>query len=430
MQPDEVKRIGIFEYDWSLYSFIKDLVIGLAEAGYQVDIFQKNQDTRLSFTNTDEFKKYGNVRYFTFTTSNKLPQRILRKSKDILGRLNRGYQQNPGNIIDGGILRESRKILDGSKYSCFIGIEKGGIIWAGMLSQLYKCPLAYYSLELYIEDHPAIRQYSSLRPAERKYHQLSGATIIQDKLRAQALLKYNEVDSTNLLYFPISVRGEVVEKKSDFFQQKFKIEGDKKLILYFGMIQEERFSTALVKIGDHFQSENILVLHGFGEQAYLAYLQSIADKDRVLFSLDFVAEDQILDVISAATIGLALYDNSTSNDRLAAFSSVKVAYYLQCGVPIIAFDSESFRELMKSFRCGELINSIDEIPQKVEIILKDYDSYKNQALMAFKKYYNFDENFKKFHRDFDDFISNKGLTKASSMNSSANQERIPNEDGI
>ena len=87
----------------------------------------------------------------------------------------------------------------------------------------------------------------------------------------------------------------------------------------------------------------MLVLHGYGNQTYLAYLQSIADMDRVVFSFDFVPEDKIIDVISSATIGLALYPNTSSNDRLAAFSSVKVAYYLQCGVPVIAFDSESFR---------------------------------------------------------------------------------------
>jgi glycosyltransferase involved in cell wall biosynthesis len=97
-----------------------------------------------------------------------------------------------------------------------------------------------------------------------------------------------------------------------------------------------------------------------------------------------------------------------SNDRLVAFSSVKVAYYLQCGDPIIAFDSESFRELMNAYKCGELINSIDEIPQKIEKILNDYDSYREQAFMAFREFYDFDKNFRKFKVNFENFITNKG----------------------
>ena len=76
---------------------------------------------------------------------------------------------------------------------------------------------------------------------------------------------------------------------------------------------------------------------------------------------------------------------------------------MQCGVPIIALDSESFRELMDAYKCGELINSIGEIPQKIEKILNNYGSYREQAFKAFKQFYDFDENFKKFILDFENF---------------------------
>lgn len=411
----EERRIGIFEYDWSMHSFIKDLIIKLAEAGYMVDIFQKNPNVSLDFTDAEQFKHYCNVRYFNLNTSNTMVQKIVRKFQGLLGRLNRDYRQNPKNIIDREILLRSKQIVNESRYQCFIGIEKKGLIWAGILSQIYECPLVYYSLELYLEDHPrlaallATKEYSCLRKTEKKYHQLSGATIIQDRLRGEALLKYNEMGSTNLICLPISVRGDIVEKKSGYFHQKYKINEAKKLLLYFGLIQDERFSTDLVRIASRLKEDIMLVLHGYGEQTYLAYLQSMADMDRVTFSFDLVAEEKIIDVISSATIGLALYENTNSNDRLAAYSSVKVAYYMQCGVPVIAFDSESFRELMNAYKCGELINSIDEIPLIVEKILNDYDSYRNQAFMAFRQFYDFDKNFEKFVVDFDSFIKNKCL---------------------
>jgi glycosyltransferase involved in cell wall biosynthesis len=408
MNIKEEKRIGIFEYDWSLHGFIKDLVIMLAEAGYLVDIFQKNPNNGLNFTNVEQFKHYSNVRYFNFSTSTTLVQKIVRKFKGLLGRLSRNYRQNPKSFIDSEILLRSKKIVSESTYQCFIGIEKKGLIWAGILSQLYGCPLVYYSLELYIEDHPEIKYYSYLRKAEKKYHQLSKATIVQDRLRARALMQYNDIKTTNLIYLPISVRGDIVEHKSRFFHEKYKIRETKKLLLYFGLIQHERFSTDLVRISDRLQDDIVLVLHGYGKQTYLDHLQSTADIERAVFSLDFVGEEKIIDVISSATIGLALYDNMNSIDRLAAFSSVKVAYYLQCGDPIIAFDSESFRELMNAYKCGELINSIDEIPQKIEKILNDYDSYREQAFMAFREFYDFDKNFRKFKVNFENFITNKG----------------------
>jgi glycosyltransferase involved in cell wall biosynthesis len=407
MDRKEERRIGIFEYDWSMYSFIKDLVIKLAEAGYKVDIFHKKPNVSLDFTNSEQFGHYKNVRYFNLSTSNTIARKIVRKFKGLLGRLNWDYLQNPRNIIDREILLRSTKIVNESRYQCFIGVEKKGLIWAGILSQMYKCPSVYYSLELYIEDHPDIKGYSYLRKAEKNYHRLSGATIIQDRLRAKTLMEYNEIETTDLIYFPISVRGDIVEKKSSFFHQKYKMNEAKKLLLYFGLIQDERFSSDLVGIASHLKDDIMLVLHGFGNQIYLTHLQSITDTDRVIFSLELVVEEEIIGLISSATIGLALYANTSSNDRLAAFSSVKVAYFMQCGVPVIAFDSESFRELMNAYNCGELINSIDEIPQKVEKILNDYDSYRKQAFMAFRRFYDFEENFKKFILDFDVFTKNE-----------------------
>ena len=404
MDRKEERRIGIFEYDWSMYSFIKDFIIKLAEAGYLVDIFYKRPNVNLDFTNSEQFIHYSNIRYFNFNASNTMARRIMRKFKRLLRRLSWNYKQNPKSIIDCEILLNSKKIINESDYLCFIGVEKKGLIWAGILSQLYRCPLVYYSLELYIEDHPEIDQYCYLREAEKKYHRLCGATIIQDKPRAQVLLKYNEIESTNLIFLPISVRGDITEKKSSFFHHKYKINEAKKLLLYFGLIEEQRFSTDLVRIANHLDDDIMLVFHGYGNQAYLKYLQSIADMNRVTFSLDFVAEAEIEDVISTATIGLALYATTNANDRLAAFSSVKVAYYMQCAVPIVAFNSESFRELMNTHKCGELIDSINEIPQKVTKILSDYDSYKKQAFMAFKQFYDFDKNFKKFNLDFDEAI--------------------------
>jgi glycosyltransferase involved in cell wall biosynthesis len=400
------RRIAIFEYDWSMYSFIKDLIIRLAEKGYQVDIFHKSPGDRLDSTIAEQFKQYSNVRYFNLKTSNSIPQIIFRKYKGLLRRLNWNYKQNPKNIINREILQKSIQITMDSKYTCFIGIEKKGLIWAGILSEIYKCPLIYYSLELYLEDHPEIKIYSFLRKAEKKYHQNSGATIIQDRLRAKALLKFNEIGSTNLLYLPISVRGNIVKKRDDYIHQKFNINCKKKLLLYFGLIDARRFSSDLVRIANYLDDDVKLVLHGYGNQTFVKKLQSSANPDRVIFSLEFVSEEKIQNVISSADIGLALYELTNSNERLTAFSSVKVAYYLQCGVPIIAFNSESYRELMSTYKCGELIDSIDEIPQSVEKILNQYNKYREQAFLAFKRFYDFDNNFNEFIRNFENYLKN------------------------
>ena len=398
------KRIGVFEYDWLLYSFIKDFVIKLAEAGYSIDIFFKDWDIRPDFAQTSEFNLYENIRFIDFTTKVTVHQRIRRKFKKWLSKLaiilSIELKDKPEDIIDRAILNKSKEIIGESQYLCFIGIEKKGLIWAGLLSEVFKCPLIYYSLELYFE----YDRFYHTRDAEKKYHRLSSATIVQDSYRGETLLKSNGVKNTNVIFFPVSVRGSLVQEKSRYLQTKFNISDDKKILLYFGQINKSRFATQIVKMAKDLEDDVILVLHGWGTKKYMDYLQSIADKKKVLFSLDFVPEDEIQNIISSAHIGISLYETTNANDRLTAFSSSKMAFYAKCGVPFLAFDTESYRKLVSSCSWGELINTVGEIPQKVQKILEHYGLYRQQAFLAYQCFYNLDENFSRFIQQFDKML--------------------------
>ncbi len=391
------KRIGIFEYDWSLYSFIKDLSLKLAEAGYSVDIFFKDTDIKRDYARTDEFKIYENIRFYDFTTRQTKSQVIKIRFKKLLNLIALFFalkiRDKADDIIDKRILKRSREIIGKSQYSFFIGIEKKGLIWAGIMSETVHCPVIYYSLELYLEDHPYYFKGYHLRDAEKRYHQLSIATLIQDSSRANALLVSNEVKNNRVLYYPVSVKGAVIQKKSNYLQNKFEICENKKILLYFGEIYKSRYATQIVNMARDLEEDIILVMHGQGPKRYLDYLQSIADKEKVIFSLEFVPETEIVDLISSAHIGISLYGISNANDKFTAFSSSKMAYYAQCGVPFIAFNTESYRGLVDNCKCGELINSVKEIPHKVHDILANYESYKKQAFLAYRRFYNLDDNF-------------------------------------
>ena len=405
MDEKNNKRIGIFEYDSSLYSFIKDFAIEFAEAGYLVDIFYKDWDLRRDFTKTSEFEHYEGIRFLNFTTKTTRGQILRRRLKRLLNRialfLSIKLNDKPERVIDPNLLEKAKETISGSQYLCFIGIEKKGLIWAGIFSEIYKRPLFYYNLELYIEDNPDIDKVYHLRNAEKRYHQLSTATIIQDRLRANALLKSNEIERTNVLYFPVSVKGNIIEERSKYLQNKFNIGQDKKIILYFGSIHETRCVAQIVKMAGDLDEDVILVVHGWGPKKYLDYLQSIADKNKVVFSLGFLAEDEIVSMVSSAHIGIALYVTSNLNDRLVAFSSSKMAYYTQCGVPIIALDTESWRVLIDTHKCGELVHSVNDIPDATRRILINYELYEREAHAAYKQFYNFENNFAKFRSQFE-----------------------------
>lgn len=380
-----VRRIGIFQYEWPLQSYSVDLIIKLAESGYKVDFFYKES---LRLVNIDKITKCPNVRLIIKKQNNilfKIRNKLLKALKKILNIDN--------NIIQRSILKKSRKLIKHYDYLCFIGIEKKGLIWAGKLSEEINVPLIYYSLELYVEDHPVGKKNIYLRAVEKKYHQIAKATIVQDEMRADVLLRFNEITETELIYIPVSVRGEIVRSKSDYFYKKFGINKRKKIILFFGVIGKTRYVPELAKIANSLGNEFIMVFHGFGDMDYIEKLKKMAKSDNLLFSLDLVPDDRIQEIISSAHVGIALYSNDTFNDRLTAFSSQKIALYLRAGVPIITFNNENYQKLMKCFYCGELINRIEELPISVRKIMDNYSFYKNNAYSAYDSFYNFDKNF-------------------------------------
>src|ERR1044071_4068817 len=303
------KRIGRFEYDWSMYHYVKDFAIKLAEAGYLVDIFLKDWNIRPDFANTKDFSLYQNTRFFNFTTKETTRQTIKRKYTRLLNKiaifLSIPRNHTPEQIIDRNVLKRSKEIVGTEQYYCYIGVEKKGLVWAGMLSEIYNCPLVYFSLELYIEDNPAFFRTYHVRDAEKKYHQRAIATIVQDRPRANVLLRSNGIEQTKLLYFPVSANGDTVREKSKFLHNKLHIDDNKKIILYFGAIEEDRFISEIVKMARDLDDGTILVVHGMGPKRYINYLQSIADKNKVIFSFDFIPEQEIEDLVSSADIGIA-----------------------------------------------------------------------------------------------------------------------------
>ena len=415
MRKREQQRLGLFVYEWAMYSLMKDFAVKLAESGYLVDIFYKAMPAPIELADVHALYSHQNIRYFDSTEPQTWSGNLARRARILLNRaaitlrIPRNYR--PECIVDHKTLAQSRRIVGSARYSCLIGIEKKGLVWAGLLAEAFACPLMYYSLELYTEDNPEIDRYYHVRNAEKKYHRICCATIIQDEPRAQALFESNAAEGGDTILLPVAVRGSRIHGKSDFLRRRCNIPRSKKILLYYGFLHERRLITQLVQAANGFGDDFILALHGWGSGKYLDYLRSISDRTKVAFSLDAVPEQDIVDLIASADIGLALYATTNSNDRLVAFSSTKMAYYAQCGVPVIAFDTPSFRQLLGAHSCGELITSMEEIPHKAHKILRGYNSYRRKAYLAFRRFYDLDANFERFLPRFKEVLSRLDETR-------------------
>ncbi len=395
-----MNRIGIFQYEWPLQVHTVNLADRLAKNGYSVDLFLYGCHTE--YANLEEIRNNERIVIHEYRQKPLLPvyKRISNRGKTIIGRL---LPRSIFNVVDTDIiaphvLADSTDIASKSNYNYFIGIEKKGLIWAGTIAAASGVPCIYYSLELYIEDHPGLikdQQFFAVREAEKKYHTSSKATIVQDAMRAEVLLESNGVEGSNLIFFPISVAGGRNEVKGNYFRHRFGIAPEKKIILYFGLITKDRYCFELADASNNLGDDCMMVFHGNGREDDIAIVRGKGAKRGVIISRERIPAHMVKDIVSSADIGLALYAADCANDRLTAFSSEKIALYLQSGLPFIAFDNDNYRTLMRAYRCGELIIDISQLPRAVNTILERYDYYRQNAFSAYEAFYSYDNNFRR-----------------------------------
>lgn len=384
-----MSKIAICQYQWPLQVQGSNLIRKLKDEGFIIDLFLF-QCREGELVDLNHFASDTGITIHNFQTSDKKKLPIFRRaSLSLLYRLK--IKDDRRTIILKEVLKQSQKVF--KRYDAVIGIEKRGLIWAGMLLGKNKISkLVYYSLELYLEDDyfkSRIPEFKKLRRLEKKYHQGCAATIIQDPERAAILFYYNRVD-TFPIYLPVSIRGSRITKKSNYFHQKFNLSKNVKIILYFGMLTTNRFCTELMQCSSNLGKDEILILHGYGQADEIERLKFL-ENGKARLSMEIVPEEKIGEVIASCDIGIALYGNKCYNDRLTAFSSEKIALYAQAGKPFITFDYNSYQSLRNEFCCCELIHSTDELPKAVETIINHYEIYRQNAFSAFDKYYDFDK---------------------------------------
>ena len=78
--------------------------------------------------------------------------------------------------------------------------------------------------------------------------------------------------------------------------------------------------------------------------------------------------------VSSASIGLALYDESRTNNRLMGTASGKVSLYMKNSLPVIATRAGGL-DWIERRQCGVCVSSVDEIPSAADRIWADYDRY-------------------------------------------------------
>lgn len=414
----ERARIAIFQAFWRLHSNAVYSARILADAGYDVDLFLFGMESPIPICSmdglkgitvhslnagADPFNSRAN-RHFLVHQLLRVFLRLPRRAWMVVWNRFLLLAKSDRGLVPRDVLKRTAKIINGQQYKAFIGIEKGGLIWAGAIARKQPTVLIYWSLELYTRNHPFISNILNRRrkAAEEVNHNRCWATVVQDPMRAKVLLDDNRIShQMRMLYVPISRMGGCTKRQSQSWRRRLGIRDDEIVILSHGMIADRRLCAELAHCAQTFSDAWVLVFHGFGDDETIKRIFEIDRRGKVRLSLDLVDQKDEPEIMGSANISLVLYQKYPDNDCLTGFSSEKLALSLQCGIPIIAFNYPSFHHIREQ-GCGILVDDLSEIPKAASQILTEYGHYSSRAHDAFNKYFRFEKNFEKVLRAFDE----------------------------
>jgi glycosyltransferase involved in cell wall biosynthesis len=433
MAEPKNKRVALFQSNWIVSSQTANAVTVLADAGYAVELFLFNSPQSQDYVSLQELRDRTKAQIHQLWTGDQAPpqpaistsangapslkRRLTSSLKECFPPLAytvssikkacRIYTLKRGlgeGILTAGQVEKALQVLAGKHYHCLIGMEKKGLIWAGIVARRLRVPFFYHSLELYTDEGEYWRiftenrfEFQCLRLGERLHHRNAAATIIQDPERAAVLLRANGVDRSRaqVLYVPVAVLGPPYQQRSRYLHESLGIPSDRKIILYFGHVWERRYVLELTQAAQHFPEDWLLVMHGPAADCTAQSIRQLDQRHRVMLSQKMVPADRVQEVIASADVGLLFYSSESQNERLTAFASEKMALYMQCGVPFLAFDYPGFRRLAEEERCGMVVRDFDQLPEAIRSVLKRWEEYSAAAHQVFAKYYSFADSYAK-----------------------------------
>ena len=289
------------------------------------------------------------------------------------------------NVITPFKVRESLKVLSTrAPFDLVIAFDPVSLFLATQLFRSELGRIVEYSLEISDESHVdfrASRAERSFRRFERRVLPKLRALMIQDRFRAAVLLRrVRRADAVRTIFFPVAMAG-AGRKPAPGLRTP-----GAATVIFFGGVWSAAFLRELQAIAAGLRDGQRLVVRG----GRGTVTPGPVSGPRFELNTEPIPFERVNDVIATADIGLALYPHNEANSRISAFASEKVARYLQCGLPFIAFRSEDYGYLQAETGCCELVDSYSDVPAAVNRIMETYESYQRGAVAAFARFYGHD----------------------------------------
>jgi hypothetical protein len=304
------------------------------------------------------------------------------------------------NLLRGSMA--GRRILFGTRYDLIIGVNSGGIIAASRYGSAFGVPFVYLSYEIFFRDELANAGDIAEKEEEIRASQKAQLVIIQDEERAGMLIRENGIHPQRTFLLPVAPEADANTGKRDILRRKFGIPPNKKIVIHAGSFEEWTCATELLNSIEHWPAECVLVVHAKYHSRDLKRYRKRLGKNvtgRVVFSGDPLPPEEYGKMLASADIGLVLYKGVTGsrhakylgrNITTIGLSSGKFSSYMKYGLPTVSFRQETYRRLLHQYRFGEDVDDFHDIPSALARIMREYDTYSEQARKLFQEKLCFD----------------------------------------
>jgi len=292
--------------------------------------------------------------------------------------------------------------------SILIAKDPQGLLIASALKR--KCRknlIIYWPLELWIGKDIKRMGLKIFKSIEKKLNKYAFCTIEGGKERCDLLRKENKLADQLMISIPNSPLGKAKTVRNSYFNEKFNIPLDKKIVLHAGSATPGLMTYEVIGTLNTWPSDCVFVLHGLIGESVMKEIQKIIKRKKlsnVYLSSDMVTYDQIHEVYSSADIGLLFFRPDTINNRYIGLASGKLFQYMKAGIPVILNDLVGPRELVVENGFGVCVENVTEIGDGISRILQDEATYKRNAVQTFDRF-----RFEPHHSKLVDLVEGTGL---------------------
>lgn len=265
-----------------------------------------------------------------------------------------------------------RRLLYG-RYDLIIGVDRQGLMEAGILHGSTGTPHVYFSFEIMFESETSAR-YKAL---ERQAARTVALWVAQDETRARLLEAENLLAPERRFLLPLASAGSGPQS-ADRLRDRLGIPRDRKVAIALGSVATWSMTGRILGGVADWPDPWVLILHERYGRARAALGTQLARHEHLIGRRIFISEsaadmvDDLGSVLSGVDVGLAFYEPDymtpyTGKNLLhLGTASGKVSTYLRYGVPVILNDVGLFPAEARRHGFGRVAASPEQIGAQLE----------------------------------------------------------------